>query len=146
MWILKIITKDTVKYYLKLLQQLKTYNNLISQAGNKQKVTWNITNTLTNKKASNDNGPTNVNGHSSTGIANAFNTYFISVADNLLTKNFSKTAITNNNNPMRYLRQNFKRCHSHIKLYNTTTYEVNKIINSQKIKPRMVMMEYLIKF
>jgi hypothetical protein len=126
------LKKDAVKYYLKSLQQLKTHNNLISQADNKQKVTWNIINSLTNKKTSNDNDPTNVNGKSSTRIANAFNNHFISVADNLLTKNFSKTGITNNDDPMRYLRQNLKRCHSQIKLHNTTTYEINTIINSQK--------------
>jgi ribosomal protein L28 len=46
------------------------YNNLISQADNKQKVTWNIM--LTNKKASNDNDPTNVDGKLSTSIAKNF--------------------------------------------------------------------------
>jgi hypothetical protein len=35
---------------------------------------------------------------------------------------------------VRYLRQNFKRCQSQIKLYNATTYEINKIISSQKSK------------
>jgi hypothetical protein len=63
-----------------------------------------------------------------------FNTCFTSMADNRITKIFSTTDITNNNDLMRYLRQNFKRCHSQIKLYHTTTYEINKIINSQKNK------------
>jgi len=35
---------------------------------------------------------------------------------------------------MTYLRQNFKHCHSQIKLNNTTTYEINKIIHSLKNK------------
>jgi len=35
---------------------------------------------------------------------------------------------------MTYLRHNFKHCHSQIKLNNTTTHEINKIINSLKNK------------
>jgi len=81
------------------------------------------------------NPPTNP-----TDIANAFNTYFTSVADNLLTKNLSEKDTTTNVVPMSYLRQNFKYCPSQIKLKNTTTYEINKIINSYKVKPHMGMM------
>jgi len=33
---------------------------------------------------------------------------------------------------MTYLRYNFKHCHFQINLNNTTTYEINKIINSLK--------------
>jgi hypothetical protein len=132
--------KNHYKRYCQVLSKVITtaknlyYNNLILQADNKQKVTWNIINTITNKKTSYNNDPPNINGNSSTSIANAFNTYFISVADNLLNKKFLKTDTTNNDDPMRYLRQNIKRCQSQIKLYNTTTYEINKIINSQKNK------------
>ena len=35
---------------------------------------------------------------------------------------------------MTYLRYNFKHCYSQINLNNTTTYEINKIINSLKNK------------
>ena len=96
------------KGYCQILSKVITtaknlyYNKLISQADNKQKITWNIINTLTNKRTSNETNPTNVNDKSSTNIANAFNAYFISVADNLLTKNFSTTVITNNDDPMSY--------------------------------------------
>ena len=72
--------------------------------------------------------------YSSTSIANAFNSYFISMADNFISNKFSKTETTKTNDSMRYLQQNIKRCPSQIKLYNTTTYEINKIINSQKNK------------
>jgi hypothetical protein len=44
------------------------------------------------------------------------------------------TATTNNDDPMTYLLQNLKYCHSQIKLKNTTTYEIGKIINSLKNK------------
>ena len=80
---------------------------------------------------------TKINNKTSTNprnTANAFNTYFTSLADNLLIKNFSKRMITNNDDPMIYLQQNFSHFHSLIKLNNTTTYEINKIINSLKSK------------
>jgi hypothetical protein len=35
---------------------------------------------------------------------------------------------------MIYMRQNFKHCHSQIKLNDITTYEISKIINSLKSK------------
>ena len=100
--------KNHYKSYCQVLSKVITtaknlhYNNLISQADNKQKITWNIIKTLTNKKTPKDNDPPNVNGNSSTSIANTFNTYFIPVADNLLTKNFSKKDTTNDD-PMKYL-------------------------------------------
>ena len=40
----------------------------------------------------------------------------------------------NNDDPMTYLRQNFKYCQSHVKLKNTTTHEIDKIIKSLKNK------------
>ena len=114
------------------------YSKLISHSANKQKTTWNIIKTLTNNnKTSNITTPININDKSLTNpidVVNAFNTYFTSVADNLLTKNFSETDTTTNDDPMSYLRQHFKYCHSQIKLKNTTAYEINKIINSVKSK------------
>jgi hypothetical protein len=41
-------------------------------------------------------------------IANAFNTYFSTVAENLLTKNFSGKNIINNKDSISYLHQNFR--------------------------------------
>ena len=83
--------------------------------------------------------PTNINindkpSTNPTDIANAFNAYFTSVADNLLTKNFSEIETKNNKDPITYLRQNFRHCYSQINLKNTTTREINKIINSMKNK------------
>jgi hypothetical protein len=136
--------KKHYKRYCQILSRVITaakrlhYSKLISQSDNKQKTTWNIIKTLTNnKKTSNITIPININDESHTNpinTANVFNTYFTSVADNRLTKNFSETDTTDNDDPMTYLPQNFKYCHSQIKLKNTTTYEINKIINSQKSK------------
>jgi hypothetical protein len=136
--------KKHYKKYCQILSRVITaakrlhYSKLILQSDNKQKTTWNIIRTLTNNnKTLNNTIPININNESSTNpinIANVFNTYFTSVADNLLRKNFSEIDTENNNDPMFYLRQNYKHCYSQIKLKNTTTYKINKIINSQKNK------------
>ena len=115
------------------------YNNLILNTDNK-KTTWNTIKKITNNtKTLHSNRPIeiNINGISSTNstdIANAFNDYFTSVADNLIPKNSSKINIVNNNDPMSYLRRNFKHCHSQINLDVLTTLKIKKIINSLKNK------------
>ena len=53
-------------------------------------------------------------------IANAFNTNFLSVAENLPTKNFPGKNSTNNIDPLTYLQQNFNHISSPMKLKNTT--------------------------
>ena len=136
--------KKHCKRYCQTLSEVitaaKRLHYHISQSDNKQKTTWNIIKTITsNKKTSHTSISININinDKSSTSpidIANAFNAYFTSVADNLLIKNFSKIETTNNNDPMTYLRHNFKHCHSQIKLNNTTTHDINTIINSLKNK------------
>ena len=65
-------------------------------------------------------------------IAHDFNTCFSSVAENLLTKNFSGKNTINNNDSISYLRQNFRRSLSTIQVRNTTMYEIEKIIHSFK--------------
>jgi len=88
-------SKNHYKTYFQVLSEvIKTaknlyYNNLIAQADNKQKFTWNVINTLTNAKTTNNMDPPNIKGNSFTTIANTFNTYFISMADNLLANKFS---------------------------------------------------------
>jgi len=68
-------------------------------------------------------------------IANAFNSYFSSVAENLFIKNFSgKNTTTNYNDPITYLRQNLNQLSSSVKLNNITTREIDKIIHSLKCK------------
>jgi len=120
--------KKHCKRYCQTLSEVitaaKRLHYHISQSDNKQKTTWNIIKTITsNKKTSHTSISININinDKSSTSpidIANAFNAYFTSVADNLLIKNFSKIESTNNNDPMTYLWHNFKHCHSQIKLNN----------------------------
>ena len=75
-------------------------------------------------------------------IANAFNSYFLSVAEKLLIKNFSGKNTINNNDPLTYLWQNLIQLSSSIKLNNTTMHETGKIIPSLNVKIPMGMMKY----
>jgi len=75
----------------------------------------------------------NLTSNSST-IANAFNASFSSVAENLTSTNYPGTDFTNTNDPLTYLKKNFKQTFSSIRLNNTTTHEVDKIIHSLKCK------------
>jgi hypothetical protein len=52
---------------------------------------------------------------------------FLSVAANLLNKNFSGRNTINNTDPLTYLQQNFSCFSSLMKLKNTTTYEIDKM-------------------
>jgi hypothetical protein len=83
------------------------YSNRIMKSNNKPKTTWNIVRTITNNKNTTNNITTmNVNNQLSSDpqtIANAFNSYFLSVAENLLTKNAPGTHTTNNIDPLTYL-------------------------------------------
>jgi len=66
-------------------------------------------------------------------IANAFNNYFSSAAENLI-KNFP----ANNNgkfiDPLTFLQKNFSHPSLRMKLNNTTTHEIDKLIQSMKCK------------
>jgi len=115
------------------------YNKLLLNSNNKTKTTWNIVKTITNIKSTyNTTSFTNINDKPSCNplaIANAFNSYFSSVAENLLNNNFTGGNTTNNNNdPLIYIRQNFSQLSSSIKLKKTSTHEINKIIHSFKCK------------
>jgi hypothetical protein len=70
----------------------------------------------------------------STAIVNAFNSYFLPVAENLHTKNLPSRKTNNNRDPLIYLKQKSNQCLSHIKLKTTSSSEIQKIINSLKCK------------
>ena len=67
-------------------------------------------------------------------IANAFNTYFSLVAENLITKSHSEENTTNGKDPLIYLEQNFTQSLLPLRLTSTTIYEINKIIQFLKCK------------
>ena len=105
------------------------------KSNNKTKTTWNtITN---NKNTINTISTVNINDKLSSNplaTANAFHSYFSSVAENLLIKNFSGENTTKNTDPITYLCLNFSQLSSSIELNNTTTHEMDKIIHSLKCK------------
>jgi hypothetical protein len=83
------------------------YNNLMIKSNNKPKTTWNIVKKITNKQNTTNN-ITNMNVNNKLcsnplTIANAFNSYFLSIAENLFNKNFSGKNTTNNIDPLTYL-------------------------------------------
>ena len=67
---------------------------------------------------------------------NYYNNYYISVADNIINKNQTKNAIDNSNkkDPLSYLYSSFQQSFTSIKLKNTTTGEIEKIITELKHK------------
>jgi hypothetical protein len=128
-----------VEIWLGSLYQQKNFIIInFLKSNNKPKTTWNIVKTITNNKDTINNILTmNINDKISSKplvIANTFNTYFSSVAENLLIKNFSGKNIINNKDEISYLLQNFRQSFSTMKLRNTHTYEIEKIINSLKCK------------
>ena len=68
-------------------------------------------------------------------IANAINSHFSSVAEDLLNKNSTEANSTNNNNdPLTFKRRNFSQLQSSLYLKMTTTREIDKTIHSLKCK------------
>ena len=130
--------KAYYKKYCKILSSViraakkMHFDSLIRKSTNKIKTTWNIVKSLTNNKTTtNKTNTRDFNNNQKT--ANAFNLYFSSVAEKLI-KNSLKENRSNRNDPLTYLRQNFKQPSSAIKLKNTTTHEIDKIIHSMKLK------------
>jgi len=84
------------------------YNKLLLKSNNKPKTTWNVVKTITNNKNTiNAISTMNINDKLSSNplaIANAFNSYFPSVAENLLFINFSGKNTNNNHDPITYDR------------------------------------------
>ena len=81
------------------------YHKLLLKSNNKPKTTWNIVKTVTNNKNTiNTISTMNINDKlpiNPLAIANAFNSYFSSVAENLLIKNVLETILFND--PVTYL-------------------------------------------
>jgi len=66
-------------------------------------------------------------------IAEKFNHYYVSVADNI-NNNKSTTDNSNKINPLNYLYSAFKQSFTNITVKNTSTYEIEKIIKELKSK------------
>ena len=104
---------------------------------NKSKSTWNIVKTVTNNRNTTNNiASIDINKNfinNPITIANTFKAYFLSVAGNLV-KHFSGKHNIAENDPLIYPQHNFSRPNATIRLKNTTTHELDKIIHSLKCK------------
>jgi hypothetical protein len=69
-------------------------------------------------------------------IAEKFNTYYVSVADNITKNNQAKNTIKKKKkkDPLNYLYSAFQQSFTNIKLTNTNTGEIEKIITQLKRK------------
>jgi hypothetical protein len=75
--------------------------------------------------------------------AEKFNNYYVSVAEDITNNNpvNNSTGDLNNNNPLNYLYSAFQQSFTNIKLQNTTTGEIEKIIEELKVKSYVDMMK-----
>jgi hypothetical protein len=121
--------KDYCKILSSVIRAAKKmyFDSLIQQSTNKVKTTWNIVKSLNNKNNTNKNITNDTTNNQN--IASALNLYFASVADNII-NNTLKTNCLNNDDPLAYLRLKFNQPSPAFTLKNTTTYEINKIIQS----------------
>jgi hypothetical protein len=106
------------------------YNKLLLKSNDKTKTVWNIVKSSTNNGDSSNIFSMNIEDKVSSNsltIANAFNSYFLSVAENLLSKNVINKSNTNKDF-FSYLQQNITQLFSKLKFENITTYETKKII------------------
>jgi len=76
-------------------------------------------------------------------IAERFNNYYVSVADNITNNNpiINTVGDLNKINLLNYLYSAFKQSSTKIKIKNTTTGEIEKIFKELKLKSHVVMMK-----
>ena len=132
--------KKHYKEYCKLLTKVITlakklyYSAKLTNSTNKPKTTWNIIKTITNNQTKSNNMlmmeiEGKLTTHHQT-IAEKFNTYYISAADNITNNNQAKNTIddSHKHDPLNYVYAAFQQSFTNIKLKNTTTGEIEKII------------------
>ena len=116
------------------------YNNKLANYTNKPKTTWSIIRTITNnKKNPNDKLMIEIDGKITTHhqtIAEEFNNYYVPVADNITNNNPVNNTVDdlNKNDLLNYLYSAFQQSFTNIKLKNTTTGEIEKIIKELRSK------------
>ena len=116
------------------------YNNKLANPNNKPKTTWSVIKTITNNKK-NPNAilmmeiDGKITTHHQT-IAEEFNNYYVSVADIITNNNPVNNTVgdLNKNDPLNYLYSAFRQYFTNMKLKNTTTGEIEKIIKELKRK------------
>jgi len=107
------------------------YAEKIKKSINKNKTLWDIVNLETNKTGNTEETNTlKTDGHTiSDGqeIANAFNKYFLTVAETINMKQNTPSYINlDNTTPIQYLTQSFKHPFPNVKLKSVSTKEIEK--------------------
>ena len=126
------------KLYCKILSQVikaskeSYYNKYISDSDNRTKATWNIVKTLTGNKIKrkeisyiNKNNTLTYNYQL---IVNSFYMYFLTVTDNIIKDISPNNDPSQDTNPSVYLINAFKQPFPKIQFKNTSTKEIEKII------------------
>jgi len=108
------------------------YDSRIQRTNNKVKATWDIIKTATNNKTSNKTTSTSEIKNTQN-TADTFNLYFSKIAEQLNEESIKKYRYKRVD-PLIHLRTNFIKVNESIKLKNTTTHEIDKIIRSLKTK------------
>jgi len=133
-----VILKNYYKQYCKTLTTVikeakkYMYSNRIINSTNKMKAMWNIIKSETNRLKE----PTNTTINSCQNSPEAFNKYFLSITENIIhdIRCRNKKGYNINKNPNYYLLNLFHKPFPNIKFKNTSTKEIERIINSLKIK------------
>jgi hypothetical protein len=117
------VIKETKRY---------VYNNQITNSTNKTKTTWNIIKAETNRLK----GPTTSTINNYQNSPEAFNRYILSVTENNAhdIRCNNKQGYNINKNPKYYLSQLFHKSFPSVKFNNTSSKEIEKSINSLKMK------------
>jgi hypothetical protein len=143
--------KKHYKEYCKLRTKVITlakklrYSDKLTNSTNKPKTTWNIIKTITyNQNKPNKRLLMEIEGKFTTHhqtIAEKFNTYYISAADNITNNNQTMNTFDNSHkkDPLNYLYSAFQQSFTSIKLKNTTTGEIEKITTQLKHKTHVDM-------
>jgi hypothetical protein len=134
------------KLYCKILSQVikaskeSYYNKYIADSDNRTKATWNIVKTLTgNKIKRKEISHININNTLTDNyqlIVNSFNTYFLTVTENIIKDISSNNDPSQDTNPLVYLINAFKQPFPKIQFKNTSTKEIeknNSVLNSKKL-------------
>jgi len=133
-----VILKNYYKQYCKTLTSVikeakrYMYSNRIINSTNKMKTTWNIIKAETNRLK----GPTNTTINNYQNSPEAFNKHFLSITENIIhdIRLKNKKGYNINKNPNYYLLSLFHKPFPSMKFKNTSTKEIERIINSLKIK------------
>ena len=130
--------KAYYKKYCKILSSVireakkNYYDSRIQKANNKAKDTWDIIKTITNNNPNKKRISPSESKHTQQ-EADAFNLYFSKIAEQLMEDSMKNNSYKRKD-PLINLKSNFNKVNKRIKLKNTTTHEIGKIIRSLKTK------------